>query len=146
FDASVSEIFMTLGSGATLCLEDRDRLRAVSELHAALRGNAISVVTLPPVALTMLDAEGLPELGTIISAGEECSSKIVEQWAGGRRFFNAYGPTEGSVCTTLTECKAERHSKPTIGRPIGNTHVYVLDGRQEPAPVGVIGEIYIGGV
>ena len=145
FDASAFEIFMALSYGATLCLENRERLRTTSGLHEVLRSKTIDVVVLPPAVLAMLDEEGLSEVGAIISAGEVCSSQIVDRWAGGRRLFNAYGPTEGSVWTTLLECEAGRYHQPPIGRPIGNAQLYMLDRRLEATPVGVTGELFIGG-
>ncbi|WKB55700.1 non-ribosomal peptide synthetase [Eleftheria terrae] len=59
---------------------------------------------------------------------------------------NAYGPTEAAVCTTLHECAAQPEADPPVGRPIDNVRIYVLDARRRPVPVGVEGELYIGGV
>src|SRR6185312_5895887 len=70
--------------------------------------------------------------------------ELVEQWSVGRHFYNAYGPTEGTVCATVEECHRGQ-GRPTIGRAIGNVEVYVLDEWLNVAPVGVSGEIYIGG-
>ena len=81
----------------------------------------------------------------MISAGEACSAEIIERWARGRRFFDAYGPTELTVCASMGECEAGGDRKPAIGRPIANMQLYLLDGKLEPAPVGVKGELYIGG-
>jgi non-ribosomal peptide synthase protein (TIGR01720 family) len=86
----------------------------------------------------------LPALQNIIVAGEACSTGLVTQWSKDRRFFNAYGPTESTVCGTVYECPNGSHKLP-IGRPIINTQVYILDPHLQPAPVGVPGELYIGG-
>src|SRR4029079_17120004 len=61
-----------------------------------------------------------------------------------RRFINAYGPTEATVCATLTEC-ADTGESPLIGRPISNTRAYLLDEWLQPAAIGLPGEIHIGG-
>src|SRR6266542_408350 len=146
FDASVFESFMALGSGAILCLADEERLRPGTELCEMLRRDAIDVVTLPPVVLSTLEAAAVSGVRKVISAGEECSNQVVEKWARDRRFFNAYGPTEVTVWVTLAECETGYERKPSIGRPFGNTNVYVLDERQQPVPVGVAGELHISGV
>ena len=66
-------------------------------------------------------------------------------WAPGRRFFNPYGPTETTCYVTVAECH-DGSQKPTIGRPIINVQIYLLDPYLQPVPVGVPGELYIGGV
>ncbi|MEO0970364.1 MAG: amino acid adenylation domain-containing protein, partial [Cyanobacteria bacterium J06639_18] len=144
FDASVSEIFISLLRGARLYLTKRDRLFPISNLIKFLREKAISIITLPPSVLAILPVVELPELQTIIVAGEACSSKIAKKWADGRKFFNAYGPTEATVCTTIAECHKITDKLP-IGRPINNTQIYILDRYLQPVPIGVPGELYIGG-
>ncbi|MGH9938060.1 MAG: FkbM family methyltransferase, partial [Blastocatellia bacterium] len=74
-----------------------------------------------------------------------CGSEIVSRWAPGRRLFNAYGPTETTVCATLGECWVDER-RPPIGRALANMKVYILGEGLQPSPVGVAGEIYIGGV
>ena len=145
FDACISEILMTLGSGATLYLTTKDAIMPGTPLVESLRSYGITHVTLPPSALTVLPNEELPNLQTIIVAGEACSSELIKQWSVGRNFFNAYGPTEASVCATIAKCNPE-DEKVTIGRPIANTQIYILDSHLQPVPVGVLGEIHIGGV
>ncbi|HVH13867.1 MAG TPA: condensation domain-containing protein, partial [Longimicrobium sp.] len=69
----------------------------------------------------------------------------VERWSDGRAFVNAYGPTEVTVCATAAPCEADGRA-PAIGRALDNVRVYVLDAAGRPAPVGVPGELYVGGV
>ncbi|HWW75481.1 MAG TPA: non-ribosomal peptide synthetase, partial [Pyrinomonadaceae bacterium] len=145
FDASVSEIFMALYAGATLYLAPKHALLPGQPLTALLRRYAINVVTLPPSALSAMPSEGFPDLQTLIVAGEACPVNLVEQWAEGRRFFNAYGPTEATVCATIAECVGDGRTPP-IGRPLANAEVYVLDGELNVVAVGVTGELYLGGV
>src|SRR5205085_11541901 len=85
----------------------------------------------------------LRSLRTVIAAGEACRESVVEAWSLGRTLINAYGPTETTVCASLTECKPGRCI--SIGRPIWNTQIYVLDEEMELVPVGVKGELYIAG-
>ena len=145
FDASVSEIFSTLGAGGSLRLSGREGLMGGDELARMVRDEQITTVTLPPTALGVLREEEWREVETVISAGEACSGEIVERWARGRRLLNAYGPTEATVCASIGECEEWRNGKPAIGRPIANTRLYILDREMETEPVGVRGELYIGG-
>jgi amino acid adenylation domain-containing protein len=145
FDVSVLDVHTALSSGATLCLGRKESLMPGESLLRTLREQGITTVTLPPSALAVTAAEELPQLQTLISGGEACSADIVRRWSPGHRFLNAYGPTETTVCVTFSEC-LDTEKTPTIGRAIGSTEVYVLDWQLRTVPVGVIGEIYIGGV
>ncbi|OUL30717.1 hypothetical protein BV372_21625 [Nostoc sp. T09] len=145
FDASIWEIVMAWVAGATLVLAQRDDLLPGTTLLKLLRDQRIAIVTLPPSVLAVLPVEELPDLQTIIVAGEACPPELVKRWAPGRRFFNAYGPTESTVCATVAECTLDDKKLP-IGYPIANTQVYILDANLQPVPVGVPGEIYIAGV
>ncbi|MDP1796741.1 MAG: amino acid adenylation domain-containing protein, partial [Planctomycetaceae bacterium] len=144
FDASVWEIFPTLTTGAALCLGTREKLQPGEPFIEFCRRHQPTVATLPPTALAVLSEADLPTLRTIVSAGEACTLGLVARWAPGRRFINAYGPSEVTVCATLTACHAEDTSL-TIGGPIPNAAVYVLDGSMQPVPIGVSGELCIGG-
>ena len=126
FDASVSEVFTTLIKGATLWLARQERLMPGPELIDLFREGAINIVTLPPTVLSALPEERFPSLRTVIAAGEACSADIVRRWAAGRKFLNAYGPTEATVCATMAEV-IDESPRPSIGRPIANAQVYVLD-------------------
>ncbi|NCR24962.1 MAG: amino acid adenylation domain-containing protein [Microcystis aeruginosa LE13-04] len=145
FDASIWEIIMAMGAGATLYLDTKDALMPGLPLMGRLKDYGITHVTLPPSALAALPLEEIPELQTIIVAGEACSEELIKQWATGRNFFNAYGPTETSVCATV-EKWTDATEKITIGRPIANTQIYILDSHLQPVPIGVPGELHIGGM
>ncbi len=145
FDASVFEIHGTLASGATLCLGRKESLLPGENLLRTFREQGITTVLLPPSALAVMEPDDLPQLQTIVSGGEACSADIVRRWSPGRRFLNGYGPTETTVVVTFSDC-FEPEKTPTIGRAMEGTEVYILDSQLRPAPVGVRGEIYIGGV
>jgi len=146
FDAAVWEVVMAFLSGAALGLASRAQLSVGQGLLDVLRTQRITAVTLPPSVLAVLPEEPLPDLQTIITAGEACSQALVNRWAGGRRYFNAYGPTETTVCASLDLCTESSPQGPPIGRPLANTQLYILDANLQPVPVGVPGELYIGGV
>ncbi len=146
FDASVSEIFMTLISGGTLCLAPRSRLLPGHELIDLLRELRITNVLLPPSVLAVLPDAELPELETLIAGGERCTGDLVRRWAGGRNFFNAYGPTETSVTATLWRCSDADEHDPPIGTPRANARLYILDDQLRPVPAGTVGELHVGGV
>ncbi|NEO41472.1 MAG: amino acid adenylation domain-containing protein [Moorea sp. SIOASIH] len=145
FDASIWEIVMALGSGASLYMGSRDTLMPGVGMSQWLRNNKITHITIPPSALAVMPKEELPDLKTIVVAGEACPPELISQWSVGRQFVNAYGPTESTVCATMAECSPES-SVASIGRAIGNTQIYILDRNLQPVPIGVPGEIYIGGV
>jgi acyl-CoA synthetase (AMP-forming)/AMP-acid ligase II len=109
-----------------------------------LREKKVSATLLPPSVLAALSAEAgsLQGLRTLIAGGESCSAEVVSAWAPGRRFFNAYGPTEVTVWATMSECTPDGRT-PAIGSPGANMRLYVLDAQQQPVPVGVTGELYV---
>jgi amino acid adenylation domain-containing protein len=144
FDASIWEIIMALGAGARLYLGTKDSLAPGTPLIQLLGDYSITHITLPPSALAVLPESELPALQTIIVAGEASSAELIRQWSVGRNFFNAYGPTEATVCATIAKCTGS-DEKISIGRPIANTQIYILDSQLQPVPIGVPGELHIGG-
>ncbi|WP_163996532.1 non-ribosomal peptide synthase/polyketide synthase [Pyxidicoccus caerfyrddinensis] len=144
FDASVWEVFSVLLSGATLVLASREQLMPGDELQALLSAERITTITSTPTVLSRLQPEALPELRTVASAGEALPPALARRWAEGRLMLNAYGPTETTVCASVTPGPVDP-DRITIGRPFANTRLYVLDARLRPLPVGVPGELYIGG-
>ncbi|HEY7216577.1 MAG TPA: amino acid adenylation domain-containing protein, partial [Thermoanaerobaculia bacterium] len=141
FDASAWEIAMALGAGAALVLGPRERQLSAAELTALLRESTIA--TLPPTVLATLSPGDLPGLETLVVAGEACPLDLARQWSTGRRFFNAYGPTEATVCATAK--LYDGGEALPIGRPIERVQAYVLDARAMPVPIGVAGELVLGG-
>ncbi|HET7461732.1 MAG TPA: amino acid adenylation domain-containing protein [Longimicrobium sp.] len=144
FDASVSEVLMALCRGAALHLPPAGAVLAGETLERALDG--ITHVTLPPSVLATLgDDARLESVRTLVTAGEALPGSAARRWAPGRRLVNAYGPTEATVCAALHPCRGDEEGGPPLGRPLANVRVYVLDRRGDPVPVGVTGELYVGG-
>ncbi|MEJ1936791.1 AMP-binding protein, partial [Nostoc sp. NIES-2111] len=120
FDAATFEIVMALGTGAALYLAKKESLIPDQNLIQLLRKNAITHVTFPPSVLKVIPRESLPKLQTIICAGEPCYGEVVQPWLSpNRQLFNAYGPTEATVWSTITEITSISEKIP-IGRPIIN--------------------------
>ncbi|HEX6910169.1 MAG TPA: condensation domain-containing protein, partial [Longimicrobium sp.] len=145
FDASVTDLFTPLCAGGTLVMAPRDALIPGPELVEMLRARRVTHAKFTPSALAALPFAPLPELEVVMTGGEACAAELVARWAPGRRFVNGYGPTEGSVRVTAVDC-ADGTRTPPLGRPLANTRVYVLDAHGRPVPVGVAGELCIGGV
>ena len=148
FDASVSEIMMALYSGACLLIPPGEILKDPALFGSYLRTSAATVVTFPPSYLDLVSDEDLAGMRCVIEAGEAAhvqrSAAIAQRIA----CYNAYGPTECAVCTSIykvTEGDSDRLSIP-IGKPIANLSVYILDEQLQPLPVGVCGNIYVAGV
>jgi len=146
FDASVEEIFSPLIIGATLHLVRRETLLSLADLIHLINEQKITNITLPPSVLSVLQPEDFPHLKAVVSAGEKCPPEIAKRWSQGKYFINGYGPTEATICTTNFEAP-ENFNAPSvsIGRPIGNVRIYVLDAYLHPVPSGVPGELYISG-
>lgn len=145
FDASVSEMFMAFLAGAELCIVPSEQRWPALTLQHFLQEQAITTITLPPSALAFLSPEELPLLKHVISAGEELPQRIASQWSVGRHFFNAYGPTEATVCTSVNKYGQE-NKRPSIGYSIAKMQMYLLNDRLQPAPVGSLAEVYISGM
>jgi amino acid adenylation domain-containing protein len=148
FDFSEGEIFTALTCGATLVLLP-DRVRTSPEaLGRLIAGERITCAFGPPAVFNNVDLGPCPDLRYIVVGGDVCTGDLVTRWnAPGRRFVNGYGPTEATVGCTAYECEHRRwHSPPPIGRGMPNRLTYILDGAMRPCPVGVAGELYIGGV
>src|SRR5579871_4290087 len=144
FDASVSEWATALCSGASLVLPGREEVLAGDELLRVMKEREISVITLPPSVLATLPPGEMEHLRTLVVAGEACGADLAGRWANQCRMLNAYGPTEITVCATVSGA-LKRAEKPDIGHPISNMQMYVLDEDMKLTPTGVTGELYIGG-
>lgn len=147
FDASVSEVFMALHCGATLYLARPESMLPGPDLLRLLEEEEITTVTLPPSVLAVLPESKLSGVRTIISAGERCSWEIARRWSRGRRFLNAYGPTENTVCASSFHVEVEETGATApIGIPMENVQLYILDEFMNLVPPGAAGELHIGGV
>ena len=144
FDASCYEIFNTFLSGGTLVLPDKEDLLSIQKFGDFITKNNVEVAVLPPsVQHNIKDVFGT--LKIIVSAGEPLNEVIAKQiQSKGIRLINAYGPTENTVCATLTDDPFKGQTI-SIGQPIANVQVYIVDKFNSLCPIGVPGEICMGG-
>lgn len=150
FDASVKQ-WVTLLLGHTLCIVPEEARGDPGKLAAFARDEALDVLDCTPAQLRGLLDRGLagrPEAapGRILAGGEPIDERTWRELAGLERprLYNVYGPTECTV--DATACEARRAPRgPTIGGPLANVRVHVLDERGAPTPIGVPGELHIGG-
>lgn len=142
FDASVMEMLMALASGACLVVPPPGPLLG-DELAQFCEQQRITHALISPSALQTIDpaSPGLPS--TLIVGGEACSPDVAMRYAQGRRMFNAYGPTEITICASISDPIAG--SSAPIGRPVDGSGLHVLDDLLRPVPPGVVGELYVAG-
>ncbi len=145
FDAATSEIFMALCAGATLHIVPKDVVQSGLELSDYVAQHRISHATLPPALLPVLDQQKWESVKHLVVAGEHCPLGLVRQWASNRQFYNAYGPSETTVCSSMAQL-TQQSSVVHIGRPMRGVQLYVLDELMQPAPVGVAGQLHVGGI
>jgi amino acid adenylation domain-containing protein len=153
FDSSVAGIFWTLCAGGVLALPPEDFQRDLARFVASMARDGVSdLLCLPSLYALMLGQGARAEfesLRRVIVAGEVCPGELV-----GRHFetlprtllLNEYGPTEGTVWSTVHQCTPEDSAaRVPIGRPVAGVRIYVLDASGQLAPHGIVGELYIGG-
>ncbi|WP_131827947.1 non-ribosomal peptide synthetase, partial [Mycolicibacterium fortuitum] len=142
FDASVFEWLWAASSGAALVVAPPDSY-AGDALAEVLAGQRVDAGLITPTVLATLDPAQIDGLDTLVTGGEACPAELVAAWAPGRRMFNAYGPTEVTIWATWSALSVGQPVR--IGAPVPGTYAYVLDARLNPAPVGVVGELYLAG-
>lgn len=153
FDSSVAGIFWTLTQGGTLVLPGDGQERDVSRIVELIQANRISHVLGLPSLYSMILTEGsqdsLQSLKVVCVAGEECPRQLLKDHFKKLpqvQLYNEYGPTEGTVWSSVYQCKREDiDGQIPIGKPINNVQIYILNKNMRPVPIGVPGELHIGG-
>ncbi|MFB6367712.1 amino acid adenylation domain-containing protein, partial [Paenibacillus elgii] len=147
FDASCWEMFQTLFFGAALYIPTAETILDQHLFESFMNDHGITTATLPPTYAAYLTPERMPSLKRLISAGSAASLELIQQWKDKVKYFNAYGPTEDSICTSIwTASKNDNIALVSIGRPVHNHKIYIVDSHHQLLPVGVAGELCIGGV
>jgi len=148
FDIAGLEIFLPLICGAKMLMVSREMAVDALALNELLKKSGVTVMQATPAtwrALLVAEWKGSPKL-KILCGGEAMPLDLAEQLLTRcDSLWNVYGPTETTIWSTVE--KVESTEKPiTVGRPIANTQIYILGDDQQPQPVGVYGELYIGGL
>ncbi|MEU1130958.1 amino acid adenylation domain-containing protein [Streptomyces sp. NPDC005900] len=159
FDVSVWEFFWPLLAGATLVVAGPDEHKDPARLAEVIGAERITTAHFVPSMLQVFlgqeeGADGLAgrcaDLRRVVCSGEALPFALQERFFAklpGTELHNLYGPTEAAVDVTAWQCvPGDERGVVPIGRPIANTRVLVLDERLNPVPVGVVGEVHIGGV
>jgi non-ribosomal peptide synthetase-like protein len=143
FDASVEEIWLAWANAATLIIPDSSLLSSGAGLKEFIISKEISVLSCVPTLLAMLEPD-IPTLRLLILGGEACSAELVERWWHKKlRILNTYGPTEATIVSTADECMPGKAV--TIGKPLLNYEVMILDENLKPVFNGDAGELCISG-
>jgi len=153
FDSSAAGIFWTLAGGGTLCIPSEDAVHSARSLTDIIRQRRVShMLCLPSLYAAILeDAQPceLAALRSVIVAGEVCTEDLIAlhlERLPGTALFNEYGPTEATVWSSVYDCRTHQPgTRVPIGTPIAGSRSYVMDSRWRPVPIGVRGELYIGG-
>ncbi|MDP8241217.1 MAG: amino acid adenylation domain-containing protein [Candidatus Hatepunaea meridiana] len=146
FDASVMEILLALVFGAHQVPIQRDVVLDPNKFEETLEKYKITAATLPPGYIASLRKGCLKNLRILASVAEAARTEDAEYYSRYLNFYNAYGPTETAVCSAFYSYDPGSNIKfIPIGKPLPNTKVYILDKNQQPVPIGVPGELYLGG-
>jgi amino acid adenylation domain-containing protein len=147
FDLSIYEIFGTLSWGGTVLLAG-SALELPERPDLRVPGAATLLNTVPSAAAALVRLGAVPPgLVRVNLAGEPVSRALVEALyaAGAGEVYNLYGPSETTTYSTVAHLASGESGEPGIGRPIANTRAYVLDRHLQPVPIGIPGELYLGG-
>ncbi|MFY0632149.1 MAG: amino acid adenylation domain-containing protein, partial [Flavobacteriaceae bacterium] len=147
FDASMEQVWLSLSSGSRLVLAGMDTILDPQSFNDYIEEHQVTHLHATPSFLSSLELESNPFLRRIVSGGEQCTVSLAQKYVGTYDFYNKYGPTE----TTITSIEKQvvegdlSGDVVSIGRPISNTTIYVLNDQMQLLPKGVLGELYIGG-
>jgi amino acid adenylation domain-containing protein len=147
FDIAALELYLPLIRGAKLTLASKDESSDSRQLLARMKASRSTVIQATPSLWKMLlenDLENKHKF-KILCGGETLSTQLADELLDrGSSVWNLYGPTEATIWSTMA--KVETNDKPVpIGRPIANTQIYILDTYLQPVPIGIPGDLYIGG-
>ncbi|KJZ42855.1 non-ribosomal peptide synthetase [Pseudomonas fluorescens] len=144
FDSSLIDIFPTLLQGAELIVPDDDQRRDPLQLVELIRHQQLSHAFLPPALLSILPLDQLQCLDHVMTGGDVCEPYVIEQLTRQGNLYNLYGPTEATVLITARQLRTGDSNR-TLGAPIANSQVLILDEDFQPVAEQTVGELYIVG-
>ncbi len=144
FDSSLIDIFPALIAGAELIVPSDEQRRDPQQLLQLLRRQRVTHAFLPPALLSILPLDQPLGLTHLLTGGDVCEPHVIEQLAGQCRFHNLYGPTEATVLATHRTLQPGDSNR-TLGQPIANSQVLILDDNLQPVDEQVMGELYVVG-
>jgi amino acid adenylation domain-containing protein/thioester reductase-like protein len=144
FDSSLIDIFPTLLQGAELIVPSDDQRRDPLQLVELIRRRQLSHAFLPPALLSILPLDQLQSLDHVMTGGDVCEPWVIEQLTRQGRLYNLYGPTEATVLITARQLRPGDSNR-TLGAPIANSQVLILDEDFQPVADQGVGELYIVG-
>ena len=143
FDMWCEETWISYFAGATLWVADAATAKSIDELDEVLRSQQITVFHAVPSLLAVME-DDIPSLRIVNAGGEACTTQVLSRWSvPTRKFYNSYGPTETTVTATMLTLKPG--DQITIGHPLPNYHLAVVDENLNLLPVGERGELIITG-
>jgi len=146
FDAFAEEVFPVLVRGGRLAIPTQTELLDIDLLVDFILRHQVNIIDCSPLLLNELNkSDRLSCLHTVISGGDVLKPAYVDRFLKSARVYNTYGPTESTVCVTYYRCPSPMVDPIPIGKPIANYRVYILDAHHRPHPLGVAGEIWVGG-
>lgn len=144
FDMWCEETWISLFVGATIWISDEITSKAIDELSLVLLREEITVLHAVPSLLSIMDNITLPKLRIVNAGGEACTLQAINKWANGKRkFFNSYGPTETTVTAAIA--LLEKNDPITIGKPLANYGLAIVNETMDPVEINEQGELIISG-
>ncbi|MBC7525485.1 MAG: amino acid adenylation domain-containing protein [Flavobacterium sp.] len=145
FDMWCEETWISYLVGASIWIADAITAKSIDELNSVLKEQNITVLHAVPSLLAVMEDIGLPKLRIINSGGEACNQHVLAKWSDGKRdFYNSYGPTETTVSSSFAKLKAT--DPITIGLPLPNYGLAVVDENMKPVKIGEHGELIVTGI
>ncbi|MCP3797620.1 amino acid adenylation domain-containing protein, partial [Paenibacillus sp. CH40] len=147
FDASIWEMLQALFNGATLCIPTSETILSYDKFEQYMADHRITITILPPTYAVYLNPERMPDLRILFTGGSAASPELLSKWKDHVTYYNAYGPTENSITTSiwLAPEGPEAGVSISIGRPVPNHRVYMVDAHGQLAPAGIPGELCVSG-
>lgn len=147
FDPFVEQMFLALLTGSILTIVDKETLLNPEQLSAQIRQHNATHLNMVPALLSLHGVEKYPSLRRVVSGGERCLPSLADKWSEYYDFYNAYGPTETTITSHSLRYNTvkSKKGKLSIGQPLLNVQTYILDDDLNLLPIGMKGEIYIGG-